>query len=146
MSTPSPKSVLRIMVNVCLVGAGVSAIAQARRAAAPGFGPLVWLHDLQLFFFFSLLAFGLFFVEYQIFQGMTKRDLNVSLGYLQALGCTLLVLCGLWGIYYSTRQGPVAATSSAGFPETILLIIYIFGHAVFVANIVWSYLAERRTA
>ena len=97
-------------------------------------------------FFFSLLAFGLFFVEYQIFQGMTKRDLNVSLGYLQALGCTLLVLCGLWGIYYSTRQGPVAATSSAGFPETILLIIYIFGHAVFVANIVWSYLAERRTA
>ncbi|HEY4880525.1 MAG TPA: hypothetical protein VIH97_15490 [Candidatus Acidoferrales bacterium] len=146
MSTPSPKTVLRIMVNVCLVGAGVSAIGQARRAAAPGFGPLVWLHDLQLFFFFSLLAFGLFFVEYQIFQGMTKRDLNVSLGYLQALGCTLLVLCGLWGIYYSTRQGPVAATSSAGFPETILLIIYIFGHAVFVANIVWSYLAERRTA
>jgi hypothetical protein len=146
VSIPSPKTVLRIMVNVCLIGAGVSAIAQTRHVGNPGFGPIVWLHDLQLFFFFSLLAFGLFFIEYQVFQGMTKRDLNVSLGYVQALGCTLLVVCGLWGIYYSTRQGPVAAASSAGFPETILLIIYIFGHAVFLANIVWSYLGEGRTA
>jgi hypothetical protein len=131
MFMPSPKNVLRIMVNVCLIGAGVSAIAQARHVEAPGFGPLAWLRDLTLFFFFSLLAFALFFAEYQIFQGLTKRDLNVSLGYLQGLGCTLLVMCGLWGIYDSTRQEPLAA----GFPEAILRI-YIFGHAVFVTNVV----------
>jgi hypothetical protein len=80
MFMPSPKNVLRIMVNVCLMGAGVSAIAQARHVGAPGFGPLAWLRDLTLFFFFSLLAFALFFAEYQIFQGLTRRDLNVSLG------------------------------------------------------------------
>jgi hypothetical protein len=78
---------------------------------------------LTLFFFFSLLAFALFFAEYQILQGLTKRDLSVSLGYLQAPGCTLLVMCGLWGIYYSTRQESLAAGSSAGFPEAILLIL-----------------------
>jgi hypothetical protein len=137
---PAPKAVLRIVINFCLVGWGAAIIAQASRIR-PGVLRLGWLHDLAIFFFFSLVAFALFFAEYQIVQGLTKRDLNVTLGYVQSLGCALLVLSGLWGIYYASGGG-LAASSSAGFTENVLLLIYIFGHAVFLGNVVWSYVQE----
>ena len=137
---PAPKAVLRIVINFCLLGWGAAIIAQARRVG-PGQVRLEWLHDLAIFFFFSLLAFALFFAEYQIVQGLTKRDLNLALGYVQSLGCALLVLCGLWRIYYASGGG-LAARSSAGFTENVLLVMYFFGHAVFIGNVVWSYVRE----
>ncbi len=135
---PAPKAVLRIVINFCLVGWGAAIIAQASRMR-PGYARLPWLHDLAIFFFFSLVAFALFFAEYQLVQGLTKRDLNVTLGYVQSLGCFLLVLSGLWGIYYAS--GP-ATPSNPGFTENVLLAIYIFGHVVFLGNVVWSYVRE----
>jgi hypothetical protein len=135
---PAPKAVLRILINFCLVGWGAAIIAQASRMR-PGYARLPWLHDLAIFFFFSLVAFALFFAEYQLVQGLTKHDLNVTLGYVQSLGCFLLVLSGLWGIYYAS--GP-AAPSNPAFTENVLLVIYIFGHAVFLGNVVWSYVRE----
>ncbi|HEY4948812.1 MAG TPA: hypothetical protein VIH88_00635 [Candidatus Acidoferrales bacterium] len=135
---PAPKAVLRIAINFCLVGWGAAIIAQASRMR-PGYARLGWLHDLAIFFFFSLVAFALYFAEYQLVQGLTKRDLNVTLGYVQSLGCFLLVLCGLWGIYYAS--GP-AAHSNPAFTENVLPAIYIFGHVVFVGNVIWSYVQE----
>jgi len=135
---PAPKAVLRILINFCLVGWGAAIIAQASRMR-PGYARLPWLHDLAIFFFFSLVAFALFFAEYQLVQGLTKHDLNVTLGYVQSLGCFLLVLSGLRGIYYAS--GP-AAPSNPAFTENVLLVIYIFGHAVFLGNVVWSYVRE----
>ena len=135
---PAPKAVLRILINFCLVGWGAAIIAQASRMR-PGYARLPWLHDLAIFFFFSLVAFALFFAEYQLVQGLTKHDLNVTLGYVQSLGCFLLVLSGLWGIYYAS--GP-AAPSNPAFTENVLLVIYIFGHAVFLGNVVCSYVRE----
>jgi hypothetical protein len=137
---PAPKAVLRIVINFCLVGWGAAIIAQASRVR-PGYVRLEWLHDVALFFFFSLIAFALFFAEYQIVQGLTKRDLNTTLGYVQSLGCLVLVLCGLWGIYYANSKGPGPAANTA-FTENVLLLIYIFGHVVFVGNVVWSYVQE----
>jgi hypothetical protein len=137
---PAPKAVLRIVINFCLVGWGVAVIAQARRVG-PGFVRLEWLHDMGIFFFFSLIAFALFFAEYQIVQGLTERDLNITLGYVQSLGCAVLVLCGLWGIYYASAQGP-APPGNPAFAENVLLLIYVFGHAVFIGNVIWSYVQE----
>jgi len=137
---PAPKAVLRIVIIFCSVGWGAALIAQTRRVG-PGYVRLEWLHDLAIFFVFSLLAFALFFAEYQIVQGLTKRDLNVTLGYVQSLDCALLVLCGLWGIYYASGGG-LAGRSSSGFTENVLLLIYFFGHVVFVGNVIWSYVQE----
>jgi len=137
---PAPKAVLRIVINFCLVGWGAAIIAQASRMR-PGYVRLGWLHDLAIFFFFSLVAFALFFAEYQLVQGLTKRDLNVTLGYVQSLGCLLLVLCGLWGIYYANGRGLTASWYPA-FTENVLPAIYIFGHVVFVGNVIWSYVQE----
>jgi hypothetical protein len=137
---PSPKNVLRILVNVCLIGAGASAIAQASHIAS-GHGRLDWLHDLAIFFFLALVAFALYFIEYQTIRGITKLDLNSTLGYIQSLGCTLLLLLGIWQILYASRTAP-SEYSQPGFQENTLLILYVFGHAVFVGNIIWSYVHE----
>jgi hypothetical protein len=137
---PSPKNVLRILVNVCLIGAGASAIAQASHIAS-SHRRLDWLHDLALFFFLALVAFGLFFIEYQIVQGISKLNLNPTLGYVQSLGCALLLVLGVWQILYASRIAP-AGYSQPGFQENTLLILCVFGHAVFVGNIIWSYVHE----
>ena len=137
---PAPKAVLRIVINFCLVGWGAAIIAQASRMR-PGYVRLPWLHDLAIFFFFSLVAFALFFAEYQLVQGLTKHDLNMTLGYVQSLGCFLLVLSGLWGIYYANGRG-LTTPSNPAFTENVLLAIYIFGHVVFLGNVVWSYFQE----
>jgi len=140
MPIPSPKTVLRLLINVCLLGAGGSAIAQASHIAS-GHGRADWLHDLAILFFLALVAFALFFAEYQLVQGMTKLDLNLTLGYVQSLGCALLLLLGIWQIYYANLKGP-SETSQPRFQENTLLILYVFGHAVFVGNIIWSYVHE----
>lgn len=140
MSFPSPKTVLRMLINICLVGFGAVAIVQAARIG-PGHRRLEWMHDLSMLFLFALVAFALFFAEYQLVQGITKRDLNLALGYIQSLGCSLLLFCGILGIYYVNRKGRPQALD-AGFQDNILLLIYVFGHVVFLGNVAWSYLRE----
>jgi hypothetical protein len=139
MSIPSPKTVLRIIINFCLVGAGGSAIYQVSHLG-PGYDRLGWIHELTLFFFFGLVAFALFFAEYQIVQGLTKRDLNTTLGYVQSLSCFLLLLSGIWGIYY-VHWRPLEP-STPGFSDGVLVVIYILGHLIFVGNVIWSYVHE----
>jgi hypothetical protein len=140
MPIPFPKTVLRILINVCLLGAGASAIAQARNVAPRHFR-IEWLHDLTMLFFFALIAFALFFAEYQMIQGITKLELNLTLGYIQSLGCSFLLILGIWQIGYVKLMGPSAAPQPA-FQENTLLMLYVFGHAVFVGNIIWSYVHE----
>jgi hypothetical protein len=98
----------------------------------------------HLAFFFALIAFALFFAEYQLVQGMTKLDLNVTLGYLQSLGCSFLLILCIWQIGYVNLAGP-SATSQPGFQENALPMLYVFGHAVFIGNIIWSYVHEGNT-
>jgi len=140
MPTLSPKTVLRILINVCLLGAGASAIAQANHVGS-GHGRIEWLHDLTSLFFFALVAFALFFAEYQMVQGLTKLDLNLTLGYIQSLGCSFLLILGIWQIGYANLTG-LPETSQPGFQENTLLMLYVFGHVVFVGNIIWSYVHE----
>jgi hypothetical protein len=141
MDIPSPKTVLRLIINFCLLGAGASAIWQASHVG-PGYDRLGWIHELTIFFFFGLVAFALFFAEYQIVQGLTKRDLNATLGYVQSLGCFLLLLYGIWGIYYAHWK-PLAS-SNPRLSDSVLPVIYIFGHLIFVGNIIRSYIHDER--
>jgi hypothetical protein len=139
MAIPSPNSMFRIVVNFCLVGAGGSAIWRASHIG-PGYDRFGWAHELTLFFLFGLVAFVLFFVEYRMVQKLSKRELNPQLGYVQSLGCFLLLLGGIGAICY-TQQRPLTPYNPA-LPDSILRIIYIFGHTIFLGNIIWSYVRE----
>ena len=142
MPLPSPKTLLRILLNFGLVGTGICAIANANRVGA-GHGRVSWVHDLTIYLFFGLVAFALFFFEYQLVQGLTKLDLNLALGYLQSFGCLLLLLCGMWAVYYNDGPGALQDSNSP-FPYNMLLLIFVLGHVVFLTNVVWSYVREAR--
>ncbi|MFI5096043.1 MAG: hypothetical protein ACHQIK_21695 [Candidatus Acidiferrales bacterium] len=139
MPSPSPKALLRIFVNFCLVGWGAAAIYQVSHVG-PGYDRLGWVHELTVFFFFALLAFVLLLAEYHLVQRLTRRELNPALGYVQSLGCFLLLLSGIASIYYS-RATPLAHHDSA-FTDRILQFILVFGHIVFLGNVLWTYVHE----
>jgi hypothetical protein len=136
MSSPAPTTVLRIIVNFCLVGAGGSAIYQASHVGRD-YDRFGLAHQLTIFFFFGLVAFALFFAEYRLVQGLSKRELNSALGYVQSLGCFVLLLCGILAIYYSHRA-PLERLDPA-FPDSALAAIFVLGHVIFLSNVVWSY-------
>ncbi len=139
MPSPAPKTLLRIFVNFCLVGWGASAIYQVSHVG-PGYDRLGWVHELTVFFFFGLLSFALFLGEYHLFQRLSGRELNPTWGYVQSLGCLLLLLCGIASIYYD-RATPLTHYGSA-FTDRILQLILVFGHIVFLGNVLWTYVHE----
>lgn len=139
MTSPGPKTLLRIFINFCLVGCGASAIYQASHVG-PGYDRLGWVHELTVFFFFGLLSFALFFGEYHLVQRLSRRELNPTWGYVQSLGCLLLLLCGIASIYYD-RATPLAQYGS-GFADRMLQLILVFGHIVFLGNVLWTYIHE----
>jgi len=139
MPSPAPKTLLRILVNFCLVGWGAAAIYQVSHVG-PGYDRLGWVHELTVFFSFGLLSFALFLGEYHLVQRLSRRELNPTWGYVQSLGCLLLLLCGIASIYYD-RATPLAHYGSA-VTDRMLKLILIFGHIVFLGNVLWTYVHE----
>jgi hypothetical protein len=139
MPNPSPKTLLRIFVNFCLVGWGASAIYQVSHVG-PGYDRLGWAHELAGFFFFGLLSFVLFLGEYHLAQRLSRRELNPTWGYVQSLGCFLLFLCGIASIFYD-RAAPLTHNGSP-FTDRITQLMLVFGHIVFLGNVVWTYVHE----
>lgn len=135
MSSPSPKTLLRIFVNFCLVGWGVSTVYRVSHVG-PGYDRFGWVHELSVFFFCGLLSFILFLGEYHLVQRLSRRELNPTWGYVQSLGCFLLLLCGMASIYYD-RATPLTA-----FTSGTLRLMLVFGHIVFLGNVVWTYVHE----
>lgn len=130
-------------MNCCLVGWGASAIYQVSHVG-PGYDRLGLAHELSIFFFIGLLAFALFFLEYNLVERLTKRKLNEELGYLQSLACVFMFVLGVLAIYY-THWGPTGPQDAA-FPDYMLGGILAFGHLVFIGNVVWTYLQEGRAS
>ncbi|HKF52836.1 MAG TPA: hypothetical protein VKB26_11030 [Candidatus Acidoferrales bacterium] len=154
MISLSPKGIFRIAVNVCLVGWGGSLIYLAIQAShvgqsfyqvshGAGFDGVGLARELSIFFFFGVAVFALFYGEYQMVQWLGKRELNRQLGYLQALSCSIILILGILAICVSHwRPGnPLGMGSDAA-----LVIILIFGHGVFLGNVIWSYAQERRVS
>ena len=139
MPSPSPKTLLRIFANFCLVAWGASAIYQVSHVG-PGYDRLGWVHELTVFFCFGLLSFVLFLGEYRLVQRLSRRELNPTWGYVQSLGCFLLLLCGIASIYYD-RATPLTHYGSV-FTDRILQLMLVFGHIVFLGNVVWTYVHE----
>ncbi len=137
---PSPKTLLRISVILCLVGWGISLIVTVRNPGSFAAG-VIWARELAVLFFLSACAFGLFYIEYRVVQGMTNRELNLRLGYVQSLGCLTFLLLAVRGIRAAMLAG-TAQASPGLFQRNPLATILIFGQFVFLVNVVWSYMQE----
>lgn len=138
MLRPSPKMILRGAVTFCLIGWGVCLIYQVSHVG-PGFERMGLAHDLAIFFFFGIAAFALFYCEYRIAQWLAKRELNVMFGYVQALGCVAILVFGILATCLSHWTHAFGGTA-----DTALLFMLVFGHVVFLGNVIWSYVQENR--
>lgn len=141
MLSLSPRGVLRGAVIFCLIGFGVSAIYQASHIG-PRYDRLGIAHDLAFFFLIMVPVFVLLYGEYRMAQWLGKRELNAALGYVQAVGCLLILFFGILAIFNS--HGTQVNSLAPGGADNALLAILVFGHAVFLTNVIWSYIRESR--
>jgi hypothetical protein len=134
---PPPKSLLHYMCFFCLVGWGVSAIVLASHVGtmAPWFE---WVRELASQFFFGLLAFGFFYIQYAVVERVAGHELNLAFGHIQVLGCLALFLVGI------VRDAAAlilnaAQFGSSGLDSTLLFYICVLGEGMFLANVVVTY-------
>lgn len=92
--------------------------------------------ELSGFFILPVFLFLVFFLEYKIVETIAKVKLNVRLGHVQAFGCLVIVLYGVLQILASAIMG----FSSGVVSDYTFLVLALFGEAVFLGNVVLSYL------
>jgi hypothetical protein len=139
---PSPKSTLRILILCCLIGAGVSMIGAVHHVANPmPYPEVTWYREFSLLFFYSAVAFSLFYVEYRVVEMVLKRELLTPLGHVLTIGCLLLLLYGLALLWQAARTQELVA----GAEERTFVWICVFGELMFLANAVWSIVQEPAT-
>ena len=130
---PPPATLLRQSAFICLTGAGVCIIAFAKTQA-------LWAHEMVGYLLCPLLAFALLFLEYKLVEALIKRELDRRCGYAQVFGCIVISLYGVLSLLSATWVGN---GTPAGLSEHVLLLLCVFGEAVFVANVVYTYRLEQ---
>ncbi|MGA8014216.1 MAG: hypothetical protein WB949_17425 [Candidatus Acidiferrales bacterium] len=134
---PPPKTLLHYICFICLVGWGASAIAVASHVgtAAPW---LDWARELASQFFFGLLAFGFFYIQFVAVERFAAGELNFTFGHIQVLGGLALFLVGIVrdaaALILNTPQ-----FGSNGLGSTLLFYICVLGEGMFLANVVVTY-------
>jgi hypothetical protein len=132
-SLPHPATLLRQSAFTCLAGAGLCIITYAKTQA-------LWAHEIVGYLVCPLLAFALLFVEYKLVEALIRRELDRRYGYAQVLGCVVISLYGVLALLSATSVG---SGTPPGLSERILLLLCVFGEAVFVANVIYTYRLEQ---
>ena len=134
---PLPKTLLHYICFICLVGWGASAIAVASQVGtmAPW---LEWARELASQFFFGLLAFGFFYIQFVAVERFAARELNFTFGHIQVLGGLALFLVGI------VRDAAALILNapqfgSNGLGSTLLFYICVLGEGMLLANVVVTY-------
>ena len=134
---PLPKTLLHYICFICLVGWGASAIAVASHVGtmAPW---LEWARELASQFFFGLLAFGFFYIQFVAVERFAARELNFTFGHIQVLGGLALFLVGI------VRDAAALILNapqfgSNGLGSTLLFYICVLGEGMLLANVVVTY-------
>lgn len=130
---PMPVTILREGAFLSLAGAGVSIIIVVKTQA-------LWARELIPYLVCPLLAFGFLYIEYKIVEALIKRELNLQLGYVQAIGCVAIALYGAISV---VSAGLSDMPAPPGVSERVLVWLCFFGEGVFLANVIRSYLRER---
>ena len=142
--TPSPKELLRYSVFFCLVAWGISVIAVASHPGSMS-AWYWWTRQLAADMFVAFLPFGFLYAEYSCVERYFRRELEASLGYVQGFGCMAAIVWVLLAYVFAQTTGsnqPAPARLSAN----AIFYMLVFGEAVFIANIFWSYVRQEQTA
>jgi hypothetical protein len=128
-----PERLFRFIVLVCIVGWGISIIYVASHIG-PLEEPPTRTRDLASFFFTSALIFIFFYVQYRIVPRFIHRDLDRRVGSWHAAGGLTLLIIG--ALNAASLQG------RTDVPSTFLFWMTLLGEAVFIGNVIWSYVRD----
>jgi hypothetical protein len=140
--TLSPEKALRIIVILCLASMGAAMISVASHPGDHS-PPMERARELIGYFFLAVALFSIFYLQYRAATRYLKVELNPALGYLQALGSFLFLLIGAAGLL-AHREAVDPQIDSGFHTNGYLTSIAILGEAVFLGNIVWTYLRQPR--
>ena len=140
--TPSPKELLRYSVLFCVIAWGISAIAVVSH---PGSMTVWYWRTRQLApdMFIGFLSLGFLYAEYSCVERYFQRELEASLGYIEAFGCLAAIVWVLLAYVFALTTGsnqPAPANLSAN----AIFYMLVFGEAMFIANIFWSYVRQEQ--
>ncbi|MGB9068632.1 MAG: hypothetical protein WCC21_08675 [Candidatus Acidiferrales bacterium] len=138
---PPPKKLLHDVCFFCLFVWGGSATVVASHVGSVA----AWFEStrqLALLSFFGLLTFGFFYIQYAAVERFVGRELNETLGHLQASGGTALFLVAVVGdLVALVSNHPQFA--ALGLGDTILLIICILGEGAFLVNVMMTFVLAK---
>lgn len=139
---PLPKELLRYSVLFCLIAWGISVIVLASH---PGL-MTVWYQSTRQFasdMLFALISFAFLYAEYVCVERYLQSELEASLGYVQVFACLAAVawvLLAYVTVLITGSNQPVPAYLSA----SAIFYMLIFGEAVFIGHIFWSYAQQKQ--
>jgi hypothetical protein len=134
---PLPKELLRYSVLFCVVAWGISVIVLASH---PGL-MTTWYQSTRQFasdMLFALIAFAFLYAQYACVERYLQSQLEASLGYVQVFACLAAVAWVLLAYVTVLITGSNQAAPSYLSANAIFYML-IFGEAVFIGNIFWSY-------
>jgi hypothetical protein len=140
---PPTKKLLHYVCFFCLIGWGASAAVVASHVGsmAPWFE---WTRQLAMLWFFALLLFGFFYIEYVAVERLAGCALNEKLGHLQVAGGAALLLVGVVIDVAALISNDSQFLGLNGVSDTLLAWIAIVGEGVFLANVVMTYVLANK--
>ena len=130
-----PEKLFRLIVLLCIVGCGISIIYVASHVG-PLEEPPTRTRDLASFFFTAALIFIFFYAQYRVVPRLIHRDLDRRVGLWHASGSLTLLIIG--ALNAASPQGGMDV------PSTFLFWMALLGEAVFIGNVIWSYVHGER--
>jgi len=125
-----PEKLFRLIVLLCIVGWGISIIYVVSHVG-PLEEPPTRSRDLASFFFTAALIFIFFYAQYRVVPRFLHRDLDRRVGLWHASGSLTLLIIG--ALNAASPQGGMDV------PSTFLFWMALLGEAVFISNVIWSY-------
>jgi hypothetical protein len=132
----SPEKLFRLSALLCIVGWGLSAIYVVSRVGSME-EAYVRAHDLASYFFSAIWIFVFFYAQYRVVPHFIHRDLDRRVGLWHALGSLALLIVGALHVVLPQTKSDV--------PSSLLFWITLLGEAVFIGNVVWSYVHGEQT-
>ncbi|HXT86211.1 MAG TPA: hypothetical protein VN745_04230 [Verrucomicrobiae bacterium] len=134
---PSPRELLRYSVLFCLIAWGISVIVLASH---PGL-MTTWYQSTRQFasdMLFALIAFAFLYAQYACVERYLQSQLEASLGYVQVFACLAAVVWVLLA-YFTVLITGSSQAAPAYLSASAIFYMLVFGEAVFIGNIFWSY-------
>jgi hypothetical protein len=126
----SPEKLFRVIVLICFMGMGFSAIYMTSHAGSME-TTYAYAHDLASYFFTATWIFVFFYAQYRVVPHFTHRDLDRRIGLWHAFGSFALLVLGVLTVVLLPTRSDV--------PSSLLFWATLLGEGTFIGNLIWSY-------